>query len=497
MIDYEALKPFPSFLLLQMRQHARNHNLVGDLLHTALHHIQDANNNLHVLTVGEVVDFEDLTYGGVIFEQFRRPAWTIQPQPENHIHELLLIIQRRRLFAVYCSDRQWRDGLFRLARDHDKGYFKRVEPIDPGIMNAAFATGAARTLWLAGIHARSNIKSDSKVVAGMDLVSTLDALDDQSYHFTAARYKSNQLSFRTTIGFSPYESSFWVTQPMHWPEFAACADETLQHLESVHEPNYSPIAVLAAPLVRAEAVSHPFDMSLTAPELRGDVAQLAEDIRERDELWAFNSDFVVTPLGGPNARVGIFLKGNWLGELDLTFDISNPNDVVCHAQIIDMRAPGLPLLQHVQTLFENRSWLTVHYASGHTLLGRTLVSTRVRDVSLEEQQLVWERFDRFDITEEKPARWDELGMEGSLFSWLWANWPCGKFRNAKGLRGWLACDDGANEVADFIHLDEEEMAITLIHVKASGSSEPTRHFGREIRRCCDSGGEEPEIPRSS
>jgi hypothetical protein len=37
--------------------------------------------------------------------------------------------------------------------------------------------------------------------------------------------------------------------------------------------------------------------------------------------------------------------------------------------------------------------------------------------------------------------------------------------------GWLACDDGAMELADFVHLDPTAQRITLIHVKGAGSKE--------------------------
>src|SRR5262249_43913603 len=54
-------------------------------------------------------------------------------------------------------------------------------------------------------------------------------------------------------------------------------------------------------------------------------------------------------------------------------------------------------------------------------------------------------------------------------------WPISRGQHAL-LAGWLACDDGAMEVADFIHLDDRSVppVLSLIHVKGAGSREPNR-----------------------
>jgi hypothetical protein len=51
-----------------------------------------------------------------------------------------------------------------------------------------------------------------------------------------------------------------------------------------------------------------------------------------------------------------------------------------------------------------------------------------------------------------------------LFTWVW------KHRK----KGWLWCDDGSGEIADFIHLDPGKSVLSLIHVKAANSDSPQR-----------------------
>ena len=82
-------------------------------------------------------------------------------------------------------------------------------------------------------------------------------------------------------------------------------------------------------------------------------------------------------------------------------------------------------------------------------------------------------FETFRVDQEKPALLSETGQHQSLFDWVQLRWPC-----SDPQRGWLASDDGAMEIADFIHLDDasDPPSITLIHVKGAGSSSPGRRI---------------------
>ena len=62
----------------------------------------------------------------------------------------------------------------------------------------------------------------------------------------------------------------------------------------------------------------------------------------------------------------------------------------------------------------------------------------------------------------------------SLFGLVARHWPNMDARGEP--TGWLVCDDGAMESADFIHLDETRSPpeLTLIHVKGSGSGDAKR-----------------------
>lgn len=83
----------------------------------------------------------------------------------------------------------------------------------------------------------------------------------------------------------------------------------------------------------------------------------------------------------------------------------------------------------------------------------------------------WANFGASDIRKEKPTPLNAItiGTGDSLFCWLKSQWTADQLDWLQLPReGWLACNDGATEIADFIHLDKKAPAtLTLIHVKAA------------------------------
>ncbi|ELK2938325.1 hypothetical protein RU232_004851, partial [Escherichia coli] len=78
---------------------------------------------------------------------------------------------------------------------------------------------------------------------------------------------------------------------------------------------------------------------------------------------------------------------------------------------------------------------------------------------------------------------DQIGNKKSLFCWVKNRW-CGSWSNKSDFtttekpNGWLYCDDGAGEKADFIHVSRQSnfYYIDLIHIKAAGSESLKRNI---------------------
>ena len=95
---------------------------------------------------------------------------------------------------------------------------------------------------------------------------------------------------------------------------------------------------------------------------------------------------------------------------------------------------------------------------------------------------MWADLDDFDIKAEKPltgANNRTLDIDGmgrpndeSLFGFTVKNWH--RVLGEGAPAGWLACDDGSMESADFIRFDPDRRELSLIHVKGSGSDGANR-----------------------
>ncbi|MGR2703930.1 hypothetical protein [Vibrio campbellii] len=141
-------------------------------------------------------------------------------------------------------------------------------------------------------------------------------------------------------------------------------------------------------------------------------------------------------------------------------------------------------LKKFSRIFNSPRLLRGWYKSGHVLSDGQIHLIKYRDAKFED--FTWVDFSGFDIAKEKPLDVDDkldldnIGETNSLFCWAKKNWPHNVglpyLKGTKEHQGWLVCDDGAGEKADFIHVINinDEYHFSLIHIKASGSIKNTR-----------------------
>lgn len=109
--------------------------------------------------------------------------------------------------------------------------------------------------------------------------------------------------------------------------------------------------------------------------------------------------------------------------------------------------------------------VNVYYSSGHVISQNSIAFTRLEHARFKS----WEfhDFTGFDVCREKPGALDQAGRDlaigedgdDSLFAWVVQTLKVGH----------LTCDDGPNEIADFVHLDPSG-TLSLLHVKAAGKA---------------------------
>jgi hypothetical protein len=348
-----------------------------------------------------------------------------------------------------------------------------LQAISPGLINAAFVQGKARTLWLSATHRRTTVKADSKVLSGIDLRDALNPVEDQSYYFTAARCGVVFEESTTSVGSAPRTAKVWVGSSEDWNEFRDTVTALLTRLEQTKKPEPSPLPVIAVTSVDSHKVKGALDVALVPPELAAEEPVPDDEVRGKLERWSYGADFEILDTKGPSFLARIALQGQTIGKVEFELDVSNPERVT-------YRVRGDPADEDLRDLHDealeicrNQDWLKVWYDSGHALSHRAIFEMRYRDMPFRGYE--WGDFNGIDITREKPDPIAAIGQQDSLFCWVKNRWSISRGEHVLP-GGWLACDDGAMEIADFIHLDDRSVppVLSLIHVKGAGSREANR-----------------------
>jgi hypothetical protein len=165
----------------------------------------------------------------------------------------------------------------------------------------------------------------------------------------------------------------------------------------------------------------------------------------------------------PNLTARVTRQGTYVGIVDLSPDVRAGR--ITYAPVVADAAAGMrSQLDELSSKVRVNKWAKIYYDSGHTVADERVFSMRHRSMSFAGWE--WQTFSEpiVDISREKPDNLNHVGRADgrSLFDWVHRNWDY-------TATGWLACDDGAGEIADFIHLDTAQRppVLTLIHVKAA------------------------------
>ena len=474
--NLSELKPYKSFLLGRIKTTKPPKRGVVDSLLDGLSDILslDDDGSRKMISRGNEAKAGELLVGYLHYVEEQRAPWTLNSSIIDRSNHLILVCRMNQHVAIYLSDPRWRSAIvagFDKTADKGLGTLRKIEP---GLLNAAFVRGAARTLWLSGTHARTSIKADNKILSGIELQDALDPLGDQTYYFTAARCASNLDPTILAVGSSPRGSRIWISTSRDWQEVRNAVTALLKHLQRTTIPVSAPLPVVAVSSVDASKVADAFDLAVIPPELLSDDPSIDEETRGEMEEWAYHTTFRILRSHQADLRAEVVLKGTPLGALDLKLDLNDPEHVRWSVTgTASSKRTQEDFARAVAILYRS-SWVKIWYDSGHTISDGEVFELRHRDIPFLD--FSWVNFANYDITKEKPSALDlkTIGNEDSLFCWVKNKWPLATLGATQG--GWLACDDGSMEIADFIHLDDKSTPpkLSLIHVKASDDSKPSR-----------------------
>jgi len=283
------------------------------------------------------------------------------------------------------------------------------------------------------------------------------------------------------VGANPRNARVWIGPSTNWADFATRTEALIDALASVIAvPRTTPssLAVLAQPLDTLPGARNPYDMAVFFPEAAPTGNEDDEDIGWLHEF----SDAARFELSGeadsPAFEAAVFWGNEEYGRLRYAFAAADPIEI--SVEVLswdDSKTHAAEILRYCR----NSDLVTVYYDTGHTFARGMFYETRFRDAPFENWR--WARLNNIDVDAEKPLDGKKLRIPGiganddtSLFGFVARHWP--NFENHGQPSGWLACDDGSMESADFIHFDDRagQPSLTLIHVKGSGSSAADRNL---------------------
>lgn len=456
-----VLRPYASVLLLRCLDHdpAEAFGRVGGLL-AAAREASRARVSMPVASAGfDSAEFDQVTVAVHRVEQ--RPGWLTEPVYLDVNHELTIVARRGRFIALHAPG-PVRDALRRWL---DGPAVTGLRRVPAAVLEGALLRGEAKSLWLRGTHPRRTTKIDSKAISGTDLRFALSPFDDATFAVASARSalgaEAAGAAFRGSVGTTPHRALVWNRQTESLPEFLQCIAELITVVERALERPAIPepaFPVLAQRLPDLTGVGGAYDIARAdleeQPDSAGPLDALLFKVTGRPDTAGFDLDVTGHGLQPVRLRAEVAVEA---GRVRIRFGFRDePTDQAWGEQVLDA-------LDHSDPL-------TIYYASGHAVSGGGVFRPRISRQAFPNWS--WADFTGRDITREKPqGRLDRIhsaiGAEGdrSLFGWVASHYA----------GGFLTCDDGAGEVADFVHVDRDG-TLSLIHVKSSASRSPGRHI---------------------
>lgn len=403
--------------------------------------------------------------GSIFYTETASPAWDSVGQFKDVIHQFAWIVVRDHRAALIASDGSMRDAM--------QTALKSANIIPRNDAFAAFVGSKARAVWLNGTHAQTDVKPEAKVLMGTALEEALDPLGDHSFHLSALRSQpAIPCLSAKTLGVALSSSRVWSVRAKTLSDLLQDVGALFDRLDSPSAPSTS-YDFLSQPVSGLVGVNDAYSVSVLPSVLidpSGDGAGAAEIAQA--QAWTYETQYEVKPAaaGSVDFTVRVTHRGTDIGTLEV-----KPTSTGSQVKLTGVGwHPVDPALNTVR--LEAESYLLdikqikVHYDSGHAISGGECYRGGFVDQLVDWK---WENFAAWDIDKEKPTPNPTLaaaiGVAGdlSLFGFVVQTY---------GGTGWLACDDGAGEVGDFVHIDPVGKKVTLIHAKAASSKAASRGF---------------------
>jgi hypothetical protein len=412
---------------------------------------------------------------GLSRRRTQTPSWAAaESRIVDTYNELCLVLGRGRLVAIR-SETVSSETLLGWAGKATTPY----QLLPHEVLNGTFE-GNGTTVWMKGVHRRRENKPDSKALSGIRLQETPDVQEAASFALSAMAINvipaDDDAIVRGRLVISAKKSSVSLKAMPNLEMFLAATQETLDMLEkslAAEEPPDCPFPDFAAPTKNLTNVFGAYDIRIASPEEIQGQPHFDQPTLERAELLREAVLEVDGDDASPVARMAVGRAGATTGVLHL-----RPRAVKGGRFDLEILYSGRstePYTRSVKEALGDGDLISIYYQSGHVLQDGALVRENLNVRPFTNIEFV--DFGKFNILREKPpTRGDQkihnsIGRndDDSLFSWVASHYT----------EGWLICDDGPGEIADFLHL-RECGTLNAIHVKAAHKK--TRGRGIAVTR---------------
>ncbi len=460
-VSINELTPYLSVIVLKIDDTTFNINKLFELL---------ANNNRYIQTSthssGAIIYFKNYT-------ETKKVSWSSSNLSDT-INHLMIVFKIDDYLAFYHSDNSKKNTLYKLMfRSPIAHDFKKLKLIRKEVLNAAFINNVkVKNLWLNNIDKSSDLKADSKVLSGKNLEEALDPLGDSNYSFSALKVEIGDES----IGINTSDSKVWTKKYSNSDEYFDNLELLLSSIKDCdinNNLNFEPISTLANSHTNITEINSLVDIQLANIEefeFQSDEYNLLVGTNHLWDNWSF-----VYSCSGNTLVVEIYNDSNNTNKIALLgLNLINDSGKVYVKAIISTEQNDIYNLKQV---FENKNIIKFWFNDNYSLIDGFIFKQKFRDVSFNKFE--WSTFPQIDVSKEKPSSLSLIGQEDSLFCWVKKYWR-GEENNLVDLTqqfvdGWLLCDDGSNEKADFIHISNEVIpTISFIHAKGANSNNRNR-----------------------
>lgn len=468
-MNARLLKPYVSFVILVQPKEAAS----DDIVCRAVRRFIEADDRSELIAVDlsqspvdEVTNTEILL--ALAYVSHRAPPWgglttKVGAEHGDRVNHLVLVLQSGDLLAVHSTDDRIKEHLLRKQAKLELG---GVGILDRPALEEAFLSGEIATFWMGeGAGRRGPRGPRSKTTYGDRLEDTIDAIGDQRHTLSGARARAGEHLLGAgrdgVVGANLDHSSAWYARASDLTDFVQTVGRMLKALRDVLKAGggHERFVIFARYVDDLDAVEKAYDLSVTAPGSSPGTLATAEEIDAYD--WLQTHLVGITATGKRTARITVAGDSGETATMTVKPERGDRGTVVFRIA----RADGDASLAHQFVHIFEQLQPALYYESGHTVSSRGVLAEYFSDIPFGEW--IFERLDGVDIRIEKPGDQSrsairDLGgtsTDKSLFGWI--------IRSRKS--GWLYCDDGPDELCDFVYFDDAMSHLEIWHVKACKS----------------------------